>query len=400
MIYNSNSGIEFFFITYISVLFLSVLLYQDNVYLRDFKQRFYNYIMELFISDLSLFYSVNEEEIIKEEDKSENEVVEEKFENKYLKQFKELENNYSLSNEEQLLETDKYDELVNNWLNTHKKEIFFIKDKLTNLREILDKGEVDGNDDIKKIVNYHNLEIENENSDDDEQETYNLNALFLQLLNKETEYINLLKEVETRIIDYDELKKESHNFIINKHLENLINNYIIEYTPLGNVIMRYNNLKGSFEYFSNSSIPYRYLEPIGRKYVITYKCKPLFIDLEEELKKAEENLEEEQKKKKQEDLSKPIFAKLKNYNKNISNNNNIKPLKNRVTNNIILPPQIKINVSNENKKEKQLLKENANRYTWEGRLSVFNPLKKVDRKLVDKKYGLTYADFKRMQLTK
>jgi hypothetical protein len=49
--------------------------------------------------------------------------------------------------------------------------------------------------------------------------------------------------------------------------------------------MRYNNEKKSIEYFSNNSIPYRYLEPVGRKYIMTYWCKPIFFDIEEELKK-------------------------------------------------------------------------------------------------------------------
>jgi hypothetical protein len=44
-----------------------------------------------------------------------------------------------------------------------------------------------------------------------------------------------------------------------------------------------------------------------------------------------------------------------------------------------------------------LLKENANRYSYEGKLSNFNFLKKVDRKVVDKKYGMNFAYFKRLQ---
>ena len=47
-----------------------------------------------------------------------------------------------------------------------------------------------------------------------------------------------------------------------------------------------------------------------------------------------------------------------------------------------------------------ILKENANRYTCEGRFSNFNILQKVDRKKVDKKYSTTFADFKKMQMEK
>jgi hypothetical protein len=52
------------------------------------------------------------------------------------------------------------------------------------------------------------------------------------------------------------------------------------------------------------------------------------------------------------------------------------------------------------KNETLLLKENANRYTWEGRVVNFSILKKVDRKTVDKKYALSFADFKQMEQNK
>ena len=54
-------------------------------------------------------------------------------------------------------------------------------------------------------------------------------------------------------------------------------------------------------------------------------------------------------------------------------------------------------VTDNNSNEKILLKENANRYSYEGKISNFNFLKKIDRKVVDKKYAMTFADFKRLQ---
>jgi hypothetical protein len=47
-----------------------------------------------------------------------------------------------------------------------------------------------------------------------------------------------------------------------------------------------------------------------------------------------------------------------------------------------------------------ILKEKANRYTWEGRLTNFCPLKKIDRKKTDKNLTMTYADFKKIQQEK
>ena len=49
----------------------------------------------------------------------------------------------------------------------------------------------------------------------------------------------------------------------------------------------------------------------------------------------------------------------------------------------------------EGENEKLLIKERSNRYTYDGKFANFNFIKKVDRKIVDKKYGMTFADFKR-----
>jgi hypothetical protein len=178
-------------------------------------------------------------------------------------------------------------------------------------------------------------------------------------------------------------------------------------TPLGNVYMRYNNSKKSFEYYSNNTIPYRYLEPIGRKFVLTYFCKPLFIDIEDELNKAklkkeEQDAKEANKKKEQTEQpndKKTVFAKLKSYNSNNNQSSNSSEMMKMEKRNV-LPPQMKANLPNVNTTaapEDMLLKENANRYTWEGRLTNMSLLKKVDRKVVDKKYAMTFADFKRLQ---
>jgi hypothetical protein len=76
-------------------------------------------------------------------------------------------------------------------------------------------------------------------------------------------------------------------------------------------------------------------------------------------------------------------------------------MKNRSNKNTVLPPQVKANLPDVNKtSEKQLLKEKANRYTWEGRLTNFCPLKKIDRKKTDKNLTMTYADFKKIQQEK
>jgi hypothetical protein len=53
-----------------------------------------------------------------------------------------------------------------------------------------------------------------------------------------------------------------------------------------------------------------------------------------------------------------------------------------------------------NKNEEDVIvKENANRYTWEGRFLDYSFLKKVDKKVTDKRFGMSFSDFKRMKQT-
>lgn len=59
-------------------------------------------------------------------------------------------------------------------------------------------------------------------------------------------------------------------------MNSLQNNFILENTPTGNVIMVYNCKKEGFSYFSDRSITNKYLESVCKKYCIQFKCKILF----------------------------------------------------------------------------------------------------------------------------
>jgi hypothetical protein len=184
----------------------------------------------------------------------------------------------------------------------------------------------------------------------------------------------------------------------------------MEKTPIGNVLMIYDKNLNKFKYYSDSTMPYRYLEVVGRKYVKIFNCRPIYIDMEEELKLFEQKWEkeqelkkikEEEEKLKNEELKlnneqnmeikkKNIFAKFKSYNKETSGQiGMIIPPKNNIIINSI--PESKEN-------EKLLLKEKANCYCFEGKISNFNFLNKIEKKIFNKKLGFTFADFKKMNL--
>ena len=335
-----------------------------------------------------------------------------KFEEKYLEKFKKFPNEYQFTELELDDEQKEYIKIKNTKEKERFESIESIKFQLEKISDIQNNGNITNtgedftkdlnNYGINKLVQFFDLEEDYEDDPDD----IDFEELYMDLLRKKGKLEKELLEIESNSMTDDDYRKLAREKIINKKLDKYIDNYVLEHTPLGNIYMRYNNDKKSFEYFSNNTIPYRYLEPVGRKYVMTYWCKPLFVDIDEELKRAEVRYDEEKKKKEEDDKKreeerknnpKNILAQLKNYNKD-TKEQTIRPMKNRKNN--VLPPQIQANLPdiNTNKQtEKQLLKENANRYTWEGRLTNFCPLKKIDRKVLDKKLTMSYAEFKKMQ---
>ena len=314
-----------------------------------------------------------------------------KFEDKYLEKFKNFSNEYYFTELELDDEKKDYERIKIDYENKKNEIIYEIQEKLDKINKIQEKGDISNEKNenggfteninkfgIDKLLKYFDLEDEYIDDPDD----LDLEDLYLTLLNDKMDLLKKMKEAEKIIMTNDEMRLKSREYIIKKKLDKCMNAYVVEYTPLGNVCMRYNNDKKSFEYFSNNSIPYRYLESVARKYVTTYWCKPIFVNIEEEIKKAEEkNKEEKEKEKEKKDNPRKMFAQLKSYKER-----NIKNIKNKKT-------QTQIHEV----KEKQLVKENANRYTWEGRLTNFCPLKKIDKKILDKKLAMTYAEFKKIQ---
>ena len=59
-----------------------------------------------------------------------------------------------------------------------------------------------------------------------------------------------------------------------------------------------------------------------------------------------------------------------------------------------------MNKKNKKDNESIILKENANRYTYDGRFSNLNLLIKTDKKITDKRLNLSFADFKNMKSIK
>jgi hypothetical protein len=91
---------------------------------------------------------------------------------------------------------------------------------------------------------------------------------------------------------------------------------LIEPTPRGNVFMYYDAYKQGFAYYcDNTVMPYDIMNAVAMKYVITFRCRDLFIDSNvlpkiEVAKPENEPLESESKKPNLPNT----FAKFKSYN--------------------------------------------------------------------------------------
>jgi hypothetical protein len=211
-------------------------------------------------------------------------------------------------------------------------------------------------------------------------------------------------------IKYEDKYIEEYNkiepFILSaERLESLKHTFLIENSPFGNLMMHYDNSRESFIYYSDNTIPYRFLEVASRRYVIQNNCKSIHVSMADELTEAEKKLKEkkekEQEKEKEKDktseepVKKNVFAKLKNYNtSSVRAPNATKQKANSNSNNRPAPTANPKTEENNN----IIVKEKANRYSYEGKFANFAFLQKVDKKIIDKRHQMSFADFKKMSL--
>jgi hypothetical protein len=369
-----------------------------KIIIKNFLEYYFNQVLNLFNSD------VFEEELFVEklEQIIEKPIV--KYEDKFLTEIRKLDKEFQFDEREKETLKEKELNFLNVAENNYKNKIEEIKNRLCEIEVELTNLEEE-NEQEESITRY----TENyKDNDSEEEEEYTKEE---KIKNLNTEKSNLYVEVKNlNDLLYSEKGKQellnkakefALNSVIILRVEKLLNCYVMEMTPQGNVLMIYDYIKASFRYYSDNAIPYRYLEVVGRKYVKLFNCRPLYVDMEEELdlaekrweKEREEKEEKEEKERKQKEENKivvsekkNVFAKFKSYNKEGTNG--------RV--NVGVPPKNSISIIKDQEKEKCLLKEKANRYTYEGKLINFSFLKKIDRKIVDKKYNLSFSDFKKI----
>ena len=322
----------------------------------------------------------------KEEQKKEEQ---ERYENKYLEDIRKMSKEYILTNDENEIKNAKYNEFYNTIITEYN---VIINNNVMKILELSNELEEIENSIQEKFIDENGKEYIIDS--DGEEQYIKHEKEYKEEIENLQKIINKLHDEKNNVTEIQKKAEElSQEYIIKQRLDKLNNCFVMEKTPLGNVLMIYKN--DSFEYYSDNTIPYRYLETVARKYIKLFNCRQIYIDMEEELKiyeeKLKKNVESKQIDKKIDNVKKNVFAKFKSYNKDALTGrvNMVPPPKNNILNNLM---------SNENDNEKVILKENANHYKYQGKLSNFNILKKVDRKIVDKKYAMSFSDFKKTMM--
>ena len=189
-------------------------------------------------------------------------------------------------------------------------------------------------------------------------------------------------------VEFDDKDDESvEEELTEEFVNDLCLNTVTETTPRGDVLMYYSSKLGSFVYHSRTKeIPYKYLETVARKYVIEYNCKKLYVDIRKEYEKGLNKYNETKEKEEQaardvkdgkvddtkENKKKQVFANFKTYNR-------------------------KGEVHNKQKDKIYILKEQANRYSYRGKIEEYSEAK-VESCLDKNGKDIDFASFKKMNM--
>ena len=267
---------------------------------------------------------------------------------------------------------------------------------------------------ISREHNFHKLLVSSAEAVRDMIDRLSDDANCLVVTNDAVATMPAMKEIkfEDKFLDqYLALKLQPQSTLAPtpEFIESLLNCFVMEYTPNGNIIMFYDFKRETFAYYADNVMPYRYLEVLGRKYVCTFFCPSLYqylttynVAISDTVKKVENEKKEETvdqivpvnntvEPTKLEKPEKSVFAKFKSYNKDTSNKVATKDVSSSAPKNAVIAPTVSNAVV--------LTNAVTNRYTCHGKICNMPFLKKIDRTIVDKNYKMSFADFKRLKTT-
>ena len=96
-----------------------------------------------------------------------------------------------------------------------------------------------------------------------------------------------------QIENYDKVMECS-----DEELKDVVGKYVSDKTPMGDVLLTYDLDDERFIYYSHTSnIQYKFLDTLCRQFVLEYRCMRLYCNIDEDVKKIEEELKREKEEK-------------------------------------------------------------------------------------------------------
>lgn len=199
--------------------------------------------------------------------------------------------------------------------------------------------------------------------------TFFTKIFYLFFMKPDNNYIEEKKDVDEVKKNYDKYDTKYDMLESTKldedDIKMLPNKYVMEYTPVGNVVMYFDYDKKAFQYYSDFSVPYKYLEGVSKKFCIMNKNK-VYRDIKMEVdvndfsivRNSSSSLQNKSKS----------FAKLKSYN---NSNTSIK------------------SVPSTKHTELKIIQKDIVRYTHLGKLSNFSFVKNT----ISKFKPISYKDY-------
>ena len=167
------------------------------------------------------------------------------YEEKYNQNFDNLKSNYTFN-----ISHEKFKQKINSLKEKYKCDLYLLEAK------------------YQSFYN-NNYDDSDDDSDDDNDDVESTKSILNQINN-----LKLL--LKSELLIHNKAKEECLFDVKSKIMNSLQNNFILENTPNGNVIMVYNNNKNGFSYYSDKSINNKYLESVCKKYCILFECIFLF----------------------------------------------------------------------------------------------------------------------------
>lgn len=202
---------------------------------------------------------------------------------------------------------------------------------------------------------------------------YLLEAYAIPYFFEEVAEVVVKKEVviDKPVIEFKDLYKDvvqnmKSVALSEEELDDKKNSFVMENTPMGFVIMTWAQENKRFHYYADrKDLPYRFLDTVSRKFVKSFDCKCVYVDIETELETCKSNADTVKKKLAEKIVEKKmddVFATLKRYNEKVEVNN---------------------------KDDELLIKDKINMYRYCGAIRDFQFIKTPDKDV--KK--LSYSDF-------